>query len=534
MLDREHSLRFESLAFWRGFSSHGFRLGSKSNARISGLGIKLTSLTSGDPLVAQAMSKGTFSFAGSTVTGLPHSLFDLRPPDHAWQSSLHSLKWLDHFVSSGQELHRIIARLLVERWSTNYIGSLDCTVHFRALVSLSLAAHFLVGSSPAYGAIFFTIVEKHIRRVVALRPSQPAHRLQQAIALQYASLAFRAPHSLRDEANARFSELVNQVILPDGGHISRDPLQLFETVLSVVPVREAMLAHHQTVPRSLAAAIERMVPMLRMLSHGDHRLAYFQGAGAVDAGAMEALLEIDKVHGRPLLLAPHSGYCRLAHRSGLLIVDVGTPVRCNSTLALEFSDGPHRIFSNCGMPLGASRAWQNAASGLPAHSTLEIAGLSSKSRSSAHAEVINSPRGSLAKCQNRITGKSLAVIHERSLFLSQDGRDLRGEDSVSPGDHGFTIRFHLHPTVRATTIRNGNGIVLVLPNRVAWSFSVRGGPVSLEESIFLGDVTGPRKTRQIVIRCSHPTTSPVKWALRRIERAAAAETDVDKAMQLPF
>ena len=31
-------------------------------------------------------------------------------------------------------------------------------------------------------------------------------------------------------------------------------------------------------------------------------------------------------------------------------MDTGIPDECNSPLAIEFSDGPHRIFSNCGMP----------------------------------------------------------------------------------------------------------------------------------------------------------------------------------------
>jgi uncharacterized heparinase superfamily protein len=534
MLDREHPLRFDTFAFWRGFSSHGLKFAARSNIKISGLGARVIALRPGDQLLAQEISKGKFSFAGATSTGLPHRLFDLAPPTPAWQASLHSLNWLQHFVASGQDLHRIIARLLVEKWSENYMRGLECSVHFRALISLSLATPFLVDSSQTFGTTFFRIVENHIRRVMSLHPANAMDRLLQVISLQYASLAFRTPLSMRDDANASFGELVNKVILPDGGHVSRDPLQLFETLQHVVPMKNAMLANLQPVPQSLSAAIERMIPMLRMLSHGDHGLANFQGAGAVTAGSVHTILETDRVHGRPLLLAPHSGYGRLAHRSGLLIIDVGAPARCNSALAVEFSDGQHRIFSNCGMPPGASLAWQRAASSLAAHNTMEIDGISSSTRNSPFAEVINSPRGSLAKCQNQMAGKAGTITHARDLFLSQDGRDLRGEDSIVPADHGFTLRFHLHPTVRASAIRNGTRIVLVLPNRAAWSFSTRGGTVSLEESVFLGEEAGPRKTQQIVIRRSAQGMSPVKWALRRVERATTVETDPEEAPQLPF
>jgi uncharacterized heparinase superfamily protein len=207
---------------------------------------------------------------------------------------------------------------------------------------------------------------------------------------------------------------------------------------------------------------------------------------------------------------------------------------CDSALALEFSDGQYRIFGNCGMPPAASPAWQRAASGVAAHNTLEIDGFSSIARSSPVAEVISSPRGSLAKCRNEMVGKAGVINHARDLFLSQDGWDLRGEDSLGPADHDFTIRFHLHPTVKASANRNGTKIVLVLPNRAAWSFSAQGGTVSLEESVFLGDETGPRRTQQIVIRRSAQNKSPVKWALRRAEKTAAVETGTEMAPQLPF
>ena len=534
MVNRGQTLRLNALATLREFAGHGLQLMSRPNFKISGLGIKLRSMRFADPVLAQEMSKGKFSFAGSTVTVLPAKLFEIAPPTPKWAASLHSLNWLNHFVASGQELHRIVARQLVEKWGMPSNGRYSCNDQSNALMSLSFAAHFLLDSSTAFREPFFAIVERQIRRVSSLRPKDPSDRLLQVISLQCASLAFRTPHTLRDDANTRFCEAISQVILPDGGHISRNPQQLLETLLNIMPIRDAMLAHHQAVPQPLSAAIERMLPMLRMLSHGDHGLASFQGSGDTRTGVIKTIFETDKVSGRPLLLAPHSGYCRLSHRAGLLIADVGTPARCNGTLAFEFSEGWHRIFNNCGMPVTTSQAWQDAAAGLAAHNTLEVDGFSTGTLNQTRAEVINSPRGSLLKCQNHMVGKAGDVIHERCLFLSQTGRDLRGEDTLTTVEHGFTIRFHLHPTVKATSIRKGSKVVLVLPNRAAWTFSAAGGAISLEESIFLADESGPRKTMQIVIRSSPENASPVKWALRRVEKSAAAGNEQEEAPQLPF
>ena len=105
---------------------------------------------------------------------------------------------------------------------------------------------------------------------------------------------------------------------------------------------------------------------------------------------------------------------------------------------------------------------------------------------------------------------------------------------ILPGPFDFTIRFHLHPGVKATLTRKETRIVIMLPNKTAWQFNARGGTMSLEDSVFLGDALGPRKTQQIVIRGSTETAGPVNWALRRVEKSAATPNDRVEMPQLPF
>ena len=534
MLDRGHSLRFQNLAFLRDLLPRGLDLRARKAARISGLGLRLMSLKEGEPRFAQDIARGKFVFSGVMTTATPLHLFNLAPPTQAWAAALHSLNWLNHFVASGQELNRIVARLLVEKWASYCGPRFGIASECHALMALSQAAHFLAGEGSAFTAPFFAIVEKQIRRVSSRRARDPNDRLLLALSLLYASVAFRTSGVLRDEALARFCSTINQVILPDGGHITRDPLQLLETLLIIIPVMDAMQAHHQAVPRPMSAAVERMVPMLRMLCHGDQDLCNFQGAGRPRPQWVKSILDRDKVDGRPLILAPHSGYGRLSHRNGLLIVDLGAAATCNSPLALEFSDGQHRIFSSCGMPLTASAAWREAASSIAAHNTLEVNGFSTPSQNPRRTEVITSPHGSLLKCGNHVSAKQGGIIHERSLFLSHTGKDLRGEESLSTRDYSFIVRFHLHTAVRASSVRNGSKIVLLLPNRAAWIFSSSGGVLSLEESVFLGEENGPRRTQQIVIRSLPGNQTPVKWALRRMDKTSATAGQKQVAAELPF
>lgn len=505
------------------WASHGFGLRPPQRIGISGLGTRLIALKSGDPTMAQDMARGKFCFAGAVVAGKPIDVFDATPPNLEWATALHNLSWLQHFVTGGHELHRIVARSLVLKWGEQRNVVRTPIVCFQALISLASAAHFLVGPSPSsFEKSFYELAEKLIHRVLAMRPSTLGENFWQAVALQYASLAFRGSESLRDQANAKLCTVINEVILPDGGHVSRNPEALLEILLVVIPIRDAMVAKREAVPKALGTAIERMFPMLRMLSHGDRGLSNFQGAGATEMAGIKTLVEHDTIAGRPLLCAPHSGYCRLSHRSGLLIMDTGVPGECNSPLAIEFSDGPHRIFNNCGMPGSATDDWRSAAADIAAHNTVEIASFESGAKNSPAAEVISSPQGSLINGANEISGRSGRVSHHRSVFLSQTGNDLRGEDRIScatsqnapPGPLDYTIRFHLHPGVKATLTRKETRIVIMLPNKTAWQFNARGGTMSLEDSVFLGDAPGPRKTQQIVIRGTTDSASPVNWALR--------------------
>jgi uncharacterized heparinase superfamily protein len=523
------------------WASHGLGLSSPQRINIYGLGTRLLALKPGDPVMAQDMARGKFSFADAIVTGIPVDVFDAAPPNPEWVLALQNLSWLQHFVTGGHELHRIVARSLVLKWGERRNRYRTPPVYFQALISLASAAHFLVGPLPSsFEKPFYTLVEKLIHRVLAMRPSSTGDSFWQAVALQYASLAFRGSETLREQANAKLCTVINEVIYPDGGHVSRNPHALLEVLLNVIPIRDAMLTKREAVPQALSAAIERMFPMLRMLSHGDRGLGNFQGAGVTDMACIKTILEHDTIAGRPLLSAPHSGYCRLSHRSGLLIMDTGLPMECTSPLAIEFSDGPHRIFNNCGMPASASAAWRRAAADIAAHNTVEVASFESGAQNVLGAEVISSPQGSLIRCTNDISGKSGKVSHHRSIFLSQTGADLRGEDQIfpgvsdSPGQFDFIIRFHLHPGVKASFNRKGTRIVIMLPNKTAWHFMARGGAMSLEDSVFLGDALGTRKTQQIVIRGSTESASPVNWALRRVEKSATAANELVEMPELPF
>jgi uncharacterized heparinase superfamily protein len=113
------------------------------------------------------------------------------------------------------------------------------------------------------------------------------------------------------------------------------------------------------------------------------------------------------------------------------------------------------------------------------------------------------------------------IIHHRVIQLGADGELLDGEDSFTPSDvRGFppgagdeyAIRFHLHPSIKASRLSDSRGVILLLPDREVWTFSTLAESVEIEESVFLAGTDGPRRAVQIVIY-GHAREHPkVKWS----------------------
>ena len=77
---------------------------------------------------------------------------------------------------------------------------------------------------------------------------------------------------------ALIDELRTQ-ILPDGGHVSRNPGALIELLADLLPLRQLFTARNLQPPQAINNAIDRMMPMLRFFRHGDGNFAQFNGMG---------------------------------------------------------------------------------------------------------------------------------------------------------------------------------------------------------------------------------------------------------------
>jgi uncharacterized heparinase superfamily protein len=126
-------------------------------------------------------------------------------------------------------------------------------------------------------------------------------------------------------------------------------------------------------------------------------------------------------------------------------------------------------------------------------------------------------------------------------MVAHDGSRLDGEDTVSPApgarikgnETDYAVRFHLHPSVKASRLSDARGVMLVLPNRDVWTFEGLDDKVELEDSVFLAGNDGPRRTAQIVIRQDSRHAPSIRWSFVRSTASASTTTARRNARREP-
>jgi uncharacterized heparinase superfamily protein len=302
--------------------------------------------------------------------------------------------------------------------------------------------------------------------------------------------------------------------------------------------------------------------MLRFFRHGDGSIALFNGMSGTPTDLLATLLAYDDAHGTPMASMPHTGFQRLDAGPTTIIMDTGAPPppavshdAHAGCLSFELSSGPSRIVINCGMPTTGRDNWRAFARSTAAHSTLtyhnasscQFVELTAMKRFLHGAPVVSGPvivenfrevvnNGVLLTTSQDGYLARFGVIHRRILMLSQDGARLDGEDSVSPAPGGrlrgndtdYALRFHLHPSVKASRLSDARGVMLVLPNREVWIFEAQDDRVDLEDSVFLAGNDGPRRTAQIVVRQDSRHTAAIRWSFVR-SNASPATTNARRS-----
>lgn len=506
-----------------------------------------------DPTVATDIYAGVFVFCGKVVDVQGRSPFDVEPPSLEWARALHGFGWLRHLRAADSTIARSNARALVDEW----IGASarmapvawEPEVVCRRLMSwLSQAPLILDGCDREFYARFVKGLWKLTRVARAAFPelADGVPRLLGALALTAAGASIAGQERLMRQAARLLDHELGRQIFPDGGHVSRNPGALVEILVDLLPIREAVAARGQEPSAVMMRTIDRMMPMLRFFRFGDGTLAHFNGMGATPQGLLATILAYDDTFGTAPPNASHSGYQRLEAADTVAIVDVGPPppppVSSGAhagCLSFELGSRHNLVVVNCGVAPGGGE-WRRAARSTAAHSTAVIEGddsvvfLGGRSQRgrpdaivvegpgpiAAHRE--DGPDISLVAAAHDGYVRRFGTVHERTLSLATSGERLDGIDRFLATETGptadadrFALRFHLHPTAKASRSVGGDAAFVVFPDGESWIFNASGADVAIEESVFLATHQGPRRSSQIVVYGRATITPAIAWRFER-------------------
>jgi uncharacterized heparinase superfamily protein len=524
-------------------------------------------LRTGDPSFAVELYDGYFGLAGAAAPVGSESPFKIMPPSIPWQKELYGFGWLRHLHAAEDQIAREKARMLTLEWiaasrsAPGLARDADQTAK-RVIAILSHAAFILDGAdSDFYDAVMRMLSQDVHDLTVIYGDSSGVARLRALTAILLAGLCVAEQEAYLTSYLPVFSSELERQILEDGGHASRDPGDLIELLLELLPLKQCFVARQLEPPEALYTAVGRMNPMLRFLRLGDGSVGHFNGMGPTLLDQVSTVLAYDDA-GRIFsnIVAPQSGYARLAAGEIIVVADAGgaPPLHLSDSAhagcaSFEMSVGHEPVIMNCGAPMDETGDWYVVSRSTAAHSTLSIEDLSSARLIKAQGQVagrelfwLSGPGSVQHEAAEQDTAMSVrishdgyrdrfGIIHRRRLTLRKSGLELEGHDQLTSVDSSgglsaqarFAIRFHLHPRVTANLSRNTNAVTLTTPGGQVWRFLTEGAELDVEESIFFADPICLRRSLQIVLKgpCSKATS--VHWKFEKVTQQRPVLTDVN-------
>jgi uncharacterized heparinase superfamily protein len=524
-------------------------------------------LRTGDPSFAVELYDGYFGLAGAAAPVGSESPFKIAPPSIPWQKELYGFGWLRHLHAAEDQIAREKARTLTREWIAASRGApalardADQTAK-RVIAILSHAAFVLDGADPDFYDAVMRMLSKDVHDLTVIYgDSSGAGRLRALTAILLAGLCVAEQEAYLTSYLPVFNAELDRQILEDGGHASRDPGGLIDLLLELLPLKQCFVARQLEPPEPLYNAIGRMNPMLRFLRLGDGSVGHFNGMGPTLLDQVSTVLAYDDAgHSFSGIVAPQSGYARLAAGETVVLADAGgaPPLHLSDSAhagcaSFEMTAGYEPLITNCGAPMDETGDWYVVSRSTAAHSTLTIEDLSSARLIKAQGHTAGrelfwlagpgSVQHEAAEDDSSVSVRishdgyreRFGAIHRRRLMLRKTGLELEGNDQLAFADAGsgpsaqarFAIRFHLHPRVTANFSRNTNAVTLTTPGGQVWRFLADGAELDVEESIFFADPICLRRSLQIVLKGPCSKTTSVHWKFEKVTQQRPVLTDVN-------
>jgi uncharacterized heparinase superfamily protein len=315
----------------------------------------------------------------------------------------------------------------------------------------------------------------HLRRHVE-HHLQGNHLFENLKALFWAGCAFSGEEATRWRTWAArgLQGLLEEQVLPDGGHYERSPMYhslVLEGCLDLLNIKDSWEGGHADLYALLAAKSEAMLRWLDAMTHPDGEIALFNDAAWNIAPSPRLLFEYGTGLGlawRPANAVSHlegSGYVVVRNLDHYLVIDVG-PIgpdhqpghgHCDF-LSFEWSVGARRVICDSGVYAYQDASMRPYVRSTKAHNTIQI----DRADQSEVWKEFRVARRARPRKASLMVGDEGAVrveaahdgycrlpgrpVHERQ-FVYHNG-ELVIRDTVSgAGVHEIVAFIHFHPTV---------------------------------------------------------------------------------------
>lgn len=507
-----------------------------------------TDLRAIDPFVAEEIYEGRFPLAGRVLDAGNQSPFLLELPSYHFAVRLHTFSWLRHIRADKSAEACANARAIVDDWIELHGSRIDGVAWEADVIAQRIIAwlsHSTVVLQDADGGFYKRFLSslsfqvRYLRRCARHAPAGlPQLRLR--IALAMASISMESRGSVVRRAARELNREIERQILPDGGHVSRNPQTAVELLFDLLPLRQTYINLGHDVPVKLIPAIDRMYPAIRFFRHQSGDLALFNGASSTLANDLMSVLRYDETAGQPFKALPHSQYHRMTAGGTVLLVDTGLPLSADLSrtahagcLSFELSSGRHRFIINSGSPRFAGEKLRQLARTTAAHSTVSIGTISSAKFSGSdylgpvmvagvsRVEVSRQigPDRSDRLCANHDGYLSrFGLLHEREIRINEAGNKIAGRDRFLTADglpateappETAVARFHVHPAITLERV-DDRKVRMVAPDGESWTFSIPAGELVIGEDVFFADASGVRPSSQLEITFPGPE---IRWFL---------------------
>ncbi len=480
-------------------------------------------------------------------------------PSVNFSDRIHRFEWLRDLLACGEDGEKL-ARSLTVSW-VNAFGKWDETA-WRIDVTADRVINWLSASPITISRLpeskksnLLECLARQIHHISLSYSNAKSLRakFRCSIALTLAGVCLPDGEEYLETGLNELEQVIDAQILKDGGHVSRSPSRLAETLIDLSIVEDLLLRMGKESPAFISRAQTRMQNMLKFLqTEGKGLIVANSGSDGWNSLAKAALAPFGDGGGK-FAFAQQTGFQRIKAGSLSLYMDTGasetgenTEIASASCLSIHVTDGPNQIITSMGSHPDLDPEWSHAARQTAASSTLILDDLNSgefvRNADSGLYEIIGPPGVSarrleegdqfLLEGQHSGWRDQYGLVHRRRLYVAKNGNRITGEDSVyrplsetlevTEEEISCALRFQLHPDVNvAQSDDETTAFLKISDTKNVWKLRSEL-PLSVEKMVYTA--SGMRKhAAQIAIYCKvNPmgdgTIAPnrLRWALSRI------------------